>query len=104
MGRRARMGRHSPDTLPVVVIGQRLADHLDHPSAGIEHPTISRLENPVRIDTVIENARITTVDPDRPHATRIGILGGRVVGFDEDVPAGTVEAGGHFPPPTEWPT
>ena len=26
-----------------------------------------------------------------------------VVGFDEDVPAGTVEAGGHFPPPTEWP-
>ena len=27
-----------------------------------------------------------------------------VVGFDEDVPAGTVESGGRFPPPTEWPT
>ena len=27
-----------------------------------------------------------------------------VVGFDEDVPAGTAESGGRFPPPTEWPT
>jgi mannose-1-phosphate guanylyltransferase len=27
-----------------------------------------------------------------------------VVGFDEDVPAGTAEAGGLFPPPTAWPT
>ncbi len=27
-----------------------------------------------------------------------------VVGFDEDVPAGTAESGGRFPPPTQWPT
>ena len=26
-----------------------------------------------------------------------------VVGFDEDVPPGTVESGGRFPPPTDWP-
>lgn len=35
------------------------------------------------IDTIIENARITTMDPKRPHATRLGIFGGKIIGFDE---------------------
>lgn len=39
----------------------------------------------MRIDTIIENARITTVDPNRPAATRIGILNGRIVGIDEEL-------------------
>jgi predicted amidohydrolase YtcJ len=34
------------------------------------------------LDLVIENARILTVDPDRPHASRLGVWGGRVVGLD----------------------
>ncbi|MGO2931715.1 amidohydrolase [Microbacterium sp.] len=37
----------------------------------------------MRIDTIIENARIRTMDPRRPAASRIGILSGRVVGLDE---------------------
>lgn len=39
----------------------------------------------MRIDTLIEDARIITVDPERPRASRIGILHGRVVGFDEEL-------------------
>ncbi len=39
----------------------------------------------MRIDTIIENARITTVDPDRPHASRIGVWNGRIVGVDEEL-------------------
>lgn len=39
----------------------------------------------MRIDTIIENARITTVDPRRPRAQRIGILGGTIVAFDEEL-------------------
>ena len=32
------------------------------------------------LDLVIENARILTVDPDRPRASRLGVWDGRVVG------------------------
>lgn len=39
----------------------------------------------MRIDRIIENARITTVDPARPRASSIGILHGRVVGLDEEL-------------------
>ncbi|MCD1572475.1 amidohydrolase [Agromyces mediolanus] len=39
----------------------------------------------MRIDTILSNARITTLDPERPTANRVGILGGRVVGFDEEL-------------------
>lgn len=35
------------------------------------------------VDTIIENARITTMDPKRPTATRLGIFAGRIIGFDE---------------------
>lgn len=39
----------------------------------------------MRIDTLIQNARITTVDPHRPTATRIGMWRGRIVGLDEEL-------------------
>ena len=39
----------------------------------------------MRIDTVLTNARITTLDPARPTASAIGVLDGRVVGFDEEL-------------------
>lgn len=39
----------------------------------------------MRIDTIIHNARITTADTARPRASRIGILDGRIVGFDEEL-------------------
>ncbi|MBP6684972.1 MAG: amidohydrolase [Leucobacter sp.] len=39
----------------------------------------------MRIDTILENARITTVDSRRPSATRVGIWNGRIVGFDEQL-------------------
>lgn len=35
------------------------------------------------VDTIIENARITTMDPKRPQASRLGIFAGRIIGFDE---------------------
>ncbi|WP_017793301.1 amidohydrolase [Leucobacter salsicius] len=46
----------------------------------------------MRIDTIIENARITTVDPGRPRAQRVGILGGRIVGFDEELEGVTADS------------
>jgi predicted amidohydrolase YtcJ len=39
----------------------------------------------MRIDTLLTNARITTLDPARPTASAIGVLDGRVVGFDEEL-------------------
>lgn len=39
----------------------------------------------MRIDTVIENAGIITMDEARPTASRIGISAGRIVGFDDDL-------------------
>jgi predicted amidohydrolase YtcJ len=39
----------------------------------------------MQIDAIYSNARITTLDPARPHATRIGVLGGRIVGVDDDL-------------------
>lgn len=44
------------------------------------------------LDTIIENARIYTGDPQRPHAESVGIFGGKIVAFDEvldGVPAHT---------------
>lgn len=45
----------------------------------------------MRIDTIVENARIRTMDPVRRTASRLGILNGRVVGLDEELDG--VEAG-----------
>lgn len=39
----------------------------------------------MRIDRILDNADVVTLDDGRPHATRIGILGGRIVGFDEEL-------------------
>jgi predicted amidohydrolase YtcJ len=39
----------------------------------------------VRIDTIIEHARVLTGDPARPIASRVGIWGGRIVGLDEQL-------------------
>ncbi|GAA1495325.1 amidohydrolase [Paeniglutamicibacter kerguelensis] len=39
----------------------------------------------MRIDAIYTNARIRTLDSTRPTATRIGVLHGRIVGFDEEL-------------------
>jgi predicted amidohydrolase YtcJ len=39
----------------------------------------------VRLDLVIENARIVTVDERRPQAGTVGVLNGTVVGLDEEI-------------------
>ncbi|MGM1018256.1 MAG: amidohydrolase [Actinomycetota bacterium] len=39
----------------------------------------------MRIDTLFTNARIRTLDPERPTAHSIGTLNGRIVGFDDDL-------------------
>ena len=39
----------------------------------------------MKIDTILINGRIRTLDDRRPTATSIGILGGRVVGLDEQL-------------------
>lgn len=39
----------------------------------------------MRLDAVYLNGRITTLDSERPHANAIGVLGGRVVGLDDDL-------------------
>lgn len=39
----------------------------------------------MRLDTLYHDGRITTMDPQHPVATRLGILGGRVVAVDDDV-------------------
>ncbi|MFM9589495.1 hypothetical protein ACKI1J_10730 [Streptomyces scabiei] len=38
------------------------------------------------LSTRITNARIITMDPDRPSARELGIWQGRIVVLDEDVP------------------
>lgn len=42
-------------------------------------------------DLIIEADRILTLDPDRPQARRVGVLSGRIVGFDEQLEACTAE-------------
>jgi predicted amidohydrolase YtcJ len=52
----------------------------------------------MQIDAIYTNGRITTLDPARPHATRTGVLGGRIVGLDEELDgvsaARTIDLGG----------
>ncbi|GAB3576339.1 amidohydrolase [Amycolatopsis endophytica] len=45
----------------------------------------------MRIDTILTGARVTTLDPARPRAHSIGILHGRVVGFDEELDGVTAD-------------
>ena len=39
----------------------------------------------MRLDLVIRNAIIHTMDPARPRAERIGVWQGRIVGLDDDI-------------------
>ncbi len=39
----------------------------------------------MRLDLVVRNARILTVDPSRPRASTLGIWDGRIVGLDEEL-------------------
>jgi len=39
----------------------------------------------MRLDLVVRNARILTVDPSRPRASALGIWDGRIVGLDEEL-------------------
>lgn len=39
----------------------------------------------MKLDSIIENADIVTMDPVRPRATRLGIWKGRIVGLDEEL-------------------
>ncbi|WFR72529.1 amidohydrolase [Prescottella defluvii] len=39
----------------------------------------------MRLDAIFENGRFRTLSPGRPTATRVGVLGGRIVGFDEEL-------------------
>lgn len=39
----------------------------------------------MRIDAIFSNARFRTMDPNRPTASRIGVLHGRIVGFDHEL-------------------
>ncbi len=45
----------------------------------------------MRVDTIIENADIVTMDESRPSASRIGILAGRIAGFDDDLDGVTAD-------------
>ena len=39
----------------------------------------------MRVDLIIENAEIVTMDDARPTAERIGVTGGRIVAFDDEL-------------------
>ncbi|MFJ8950790.1 amidohydrolase [Streptomyces sp. NPDC102381] len=45
----------------------------------------------MRLDAVFHNGRFTTLDPNRPHAHSLGVIGGRVVGVDEDLDGCTAD-------------
>jgi predicted amidohydrolase YtcJ len=42
-------------------------------------------ELPIRLDALFIHGRFTTLEPARPTASRLGVIGGRIVGFDDDL-------------------
>jgi predicted amidohydrolase YtcJ len=54
----------------------------------------------MKLDAIFHNGRIRTMDPDRPFAKRLGVIGGRVVGLDSELDGVTahrmVDLGGAF--------
>ncbi|MEE6281950.1 amidohydrolase [Georgenia sp. MJ170] len=52
----------------------------------------------MKIDLIIENADVVTMDEERPRAQRIGVTGGRIIAFDDELNGVTaterVDAGG----------
>lgn len=53
----------------------------------------------MRVDTIYQNGRIYTVDPAHPHATKVAVLGGRIVAIDDEAETvtanQTVDLGGY---------
>ncbi|MDV9198619.1 amidohydrolase family protein, partial [Streptomyces sp. Wh19] len=45
----------------------------------------------MRLDAVFHNARFATLDPDRPEAHAIGVLGGRIAALDEELAGCTAD-------------
>ena len=45
----------------------------------------------MRLDLVLRDANIITLDPNRPAAHSVGVLGGRIVGFDEELDGCTAD-------------
>lgn len=45
----------------------------------------------MRIDAIFANGRFTTLDALRPRATRLGVLNGRIAGFDEELDGVTAD-------------
>ncbi|MEV4894442.1 amidohydrolase family protein, partial [Nonomuraea sp. NPDC055795] len=45
----------------------------------------------MRLDALYVNGRFTTLDPDRPSASRLGVFGGRIAGLDEELDGLTAE-------------
>src|SRR5699024_3019413 len=43
------------------------------------------LDERMRLDLIVDNARIWTGDPSRPTASRVGVWQGRIVGVDEQL-------------------
>ena len=45
----------------------------------------------MRIDAIFDNGRIRTLDESRPQATKMGVLNGKIVGFDEELQGVTAD-------------
>ncbi|MFJ9174390.1 amidohydrolase [Streptomyces sp. NPDC102360] len=45
----------------------------------------------MRLDAVFHNGHFTTLDPSRPHARSLGVIGGRVVGLDDELEGCTAD-------------
>ena len=43
----------------------------------------------MQLDAIFANGRITTLDPERPAATSLGVIGGVIAGFDEELDGST---------------
>jgi len=50
----------------------------------------------VKLDLIVTAAKIITLDEERPEATRMGVIGERIVGFDEELDGLTAERDENF--------
>ena len=39
----------------------------------------------IKLDAIIENGNIQTMDPQHPYANRIGIFDGKIIGVDDEI-------------------
>lgn len=54
----------------------------------------------MEIDLIVDAKRIITLDPKRPTASRMGVFGGRIIGFDEELDGVTALRQDSFPDQT----